>query len=62
MVLGLGVGAAAVVGLVVYFLAGRRPAAGLAAAWLVLTGSGAALVPLVALAFNAFDVSRDTPA
>jgi hypothetical protein len=32
------------------------------AAWLVLLGCGAALVPLVALAFRWFDVGRDTPA
>jgi hypothetical protein len=34
---------------------------GVAAAWPVVAVSGAALVPLVALAFQAFDVGRDTP-
>jgi hypothetical protein len=34
---------------------------GVAAAWPVVVVSGAALVPLVALAFQAFDVGRDTP-
>jgi hypothetical protein len=35
---------------------------GAAAAWPVVALSGAALVPVVALAFKRFDVSRDTPA
>jgi hypothetical protein len=34
---------------------------GLAAAWAALALSGACLVPLIALAFAAFDVGRDTP-
>ncbi len=37
-------------------------AAGAAAAWLVVLLCGLAFVPLVAWAFNAFDVGRDTPA
>lgn len=37
------------------------PFAGVAAGWVVLALSGAMLVPLVAMAFNAFDVGRDTP-
>ncbi len=32
-----------------------------AAAWPVVAGSAAALVPAIALAFQAFDVGRDTP-
>ncbi len=52
---------AAAVGLLVGWLT-RSVAAGVAAAWPVVVLSGAALVPLVALAFRAFDVSRDTPA
>ena len=36
-----------------------RPA--LAAAWVALSLGGACLVPLIALAFTAFDVGRDTP-
>jgi hypothetical protein len=35
---------------------------GVAAAWPVVVVSGAALVPLVAVAFVWFDVGRDTPA
>jgi hypothetical protein len=54
--------AAAAVGGLTWFLTGRSVAAGIAAAWPVVAVSGAALVPLVALAFNAFDVGRDTPA
>jgi hypothetical protein len=34
---------------------------GLAAAWIVVSLSGLAFVPLVAWSFNAFDVTRDTP-
>jgi hypothetical protein len=36
--------------------------AGGSAAWLIVLISGIALVPLIARAFNAFDVGRDTPA
>jgi hypothetical protein len=43
-------------------LTGRNLAAGVAAAWPVVALAGAGLVPLVALAFRAFDVGRDTPA
>ncbi|HZY84192.1 MAG TPA: hypothetical protein VFE78_05145, partial [Gemmataceae bacterium] len=34
---------------------------GAVAAWPVVVAAGAALVPLIALAFQAFDVGRDTP-
>jgi Putative ABC exporter len=54
--------AAGLVGLVGYKLTGDNELAGVAAAWPVVAGCGAALVPLVAWAFTAFDVSRDTPA
>jgi hypothetical protein len=37
-------------------------AAMLAAAWLVVTGCGVGLLPLVRLAYDRFDVARDTPA
>src|SRR5262249_20608994 len=36
-------------------------AAGLAATWLVTLGCAIGLIPLVVLAFNRFDVTRDTP-
>jgi hypothetical protein len=36
-------------------------AAGLAAAWVVALGCGIGLIPLVVIAFNRFDVTRDTP-
>jgi hypothetical protein len=52
---------AAAVGVLVWWLT-RSVAAGVAAAWPVVAGSGAALLPVVAWAFRAFDVSRDTPA
>jgi len=42
----------------VRFIAGRVAAL---AGWLVVSLSGLALLPLVALAFKAFDVGRDTP-
>jgi len=36
-------------------------APGLYVLWLMMAGCGAALLPLVALAFERFDVGRDTP-
>jgi hypothetical protein len=66
-------GAAALVGGLVYVLVGlaTRPLPGagemmqwacaLAAAWMAVAVCAAALVPLVAKAFVAFDVARDTP-
>jgi ABC-2 type transport system permease protein len=53
---------AVVVGAVVYLVTDGNLPAACAAAWPVVALSGAALVPLVALAFRAFDVGRDTPA
>jgi hypothetical protein len=44
------------------WLATGNVAAVVAVSWLVACAAGAALVPFVALAFKAFDVSRDTPA
>jgi hypothetical protein len=44
-----------------YYLSGHNEAAAIAAAWLVLTGEAIGLVPLVALAFQRFDVARDVP-
>ncbi len=52
--------AAGVGGLV--YLWTENAAYALAAAWPVVALFGAALVPLVALAFRWFDVGRDTPA
>jgi hypothetical protein len=42
-------------------LVSRSVWVGVAAAWPVVAFGGAALVPLIALAFQAFDVGRDTP-
>jgi len=52
--------AAVVGGIVTYFT--DNIALGVAASWPVVALFGAALVPLVALAFQWFDVGRDTPA
>ena len=52
---------AGVVGGVVYLFT-ESIAIGMAAAWPVVALFGAALVPLVSLAFQWFDVGRDTPA
>jgi hypothetical protein len=52
---------AGVVGMVVGGVTGNA-AAGAAAALPVVVVAGAALIPLLALAFKAFDVGRDTPA
>jgi hypothetical protein len=59
----LGVGALAVgFGWGAYFLAGRSLVAGAAVGWMIVTACAWVLVPLLALAFDAFDVSRDIPA
>jgi hypothetical protein len=62
--IGLGITAGVAIGVffVAYFLSDRNPWAGVAASWPVVALAGAALVPLIALAFQAFDVGRDTPA
>jgi hypothetical protein len=54
-------GLSAVVLLLVSWLSGSD-AAGALSAWLTLSAFAAALVPLVALAFDRFDVARDMPA
>ena len=54
------VGLAGVVGVVASLLSGSGPV-GLAAAWLVLVACAVGMVPLVGMAFQLFDVSRDTP-
>jgi hypothetical protein len=43
------------------YLVSRSMVATLTVAWLVLAGACASLVPLVAVAFKRFDVTRDTP-
>jgi hypothetical protein len=54
-------GVVALVAVLAYFVAGESWPAALAAAWVLLAGLCAALVPLLALAFRQFDVARDTP-
>ncbi len=60
LALGVVATAAAVVGTVAAFATGSVWV-GVVAAWPVVAVSGAALVPFLALAFQAFDVGRDTP-
>lgn len=60
LALGTALVGAAVAYFLVWFLAHSLPGA-LAAAFVVLAGCAAALVPLLALAFARFDVARDTP-
>jgi hypothetical protein len=55
------VGVASLVGVVAYFLAGESYFAAGLAAWLVITAGAAATVPLLSLAFDRYDVARDTP-
>jgi hypothetical protein len=55
-------GGAALAGFVVFLVTGRNVPLGVAAAWLVVACAGAALLWPIALAFNAFDVGRETPA
>ncbi len=59
--LGLALGSAGLVGVLVYLAAGRSWPPALIAAWLVLAAYAIGMIPLVALAFRKFDVSRDTP-
>ena len=58
---GLAVGIAALPGLAAYYLAGGSWLAAGAAAWVGVAGLAMSLVPLIAIAFNRFDVARDTP-
>lgn len=44
-----------------FFLSGRSSTAAFIAGWTAISGAAAGLVPLVALAFQKFDVARDTP-
>ena len=59
--LGITLTAAALVGFTVGYLTDSVPL-GVAASWPVVVLIGAALIPLVSLAFQWFDVGRDTPA
>ncbi len=52
---------AALAGVLVYFLTGFNMWAAATAAWLAAALFAAALVPLMGLAFHAYDVSRDAP-
>jgi ABC-2 type transport system permease protein len=54
-------GTAAGVGGLVYWLTAQSQLPALVAAWLVLSGFGIGLIPLVASAFRRFDVAADTP-
>jgi hypothetical protein len=54
--------AAAVTGVVAWYVAGESVLIGVVAAWPVVAICAAALVPFVAWAFILFDVGRDTPA
>ncbi len=52
---------AATTGVVVYFLTASNMWAAATAAWLAAAAFAAGLVPLMGLAFRAYDVSRDAP-
>ena len=54
-------GLVAAVAAAVYFASGQRTLPAFAAAWVLVCALAAALVPLVAHAFQRFDVARDTP-
>ena len=60
--LAVGGGLAAGIGLAVYFLLGHHATVAVVAAWIVMVGVALATLPVVGLAFNRFDVSRDVPA
>jgi Putative ABC exporter len=55
------VAAAFLAGLAAYFIGGHSWTAGLIVAWLVVAGVALGLIPLVALAFQHFDVAADVP-
>jgi hypothetical protein len=60
-VLGMVALAAALAGVLAYFVAGESAVAAVAAACTVVAVADAALVPLLVLAFDHFDVARDLP-
>jgi hypothetical protein len=49
-------------GLIAYLLSRYSVVVGYAGGWLALAAAGVSLVPLLGLAFERFDVTRDTPA
>jgi hypothetical protein len=55
------VGTCALLGFVMYALLDNNKVAGLTTAWLMLAGMVCALIPPLAIAFQKFDVARDTP-
>jgi hypothetical protein len=61
IVVGIAAGMVAGVGALVYFFLVPSWTVTLVVAWLTLAGFELALVPLVVLAFNQYDVARDTP-
>ena len=54
-------GLAGALGAAVYYVTGQRWEGAIATAWVVMLISGLGLVPLVALAFDQFDVSQTLP-
>ena len=60
--LGMATAAAFAAGFLAYLVSGSNQTVGMAAAWVVLAAAGVCLLPLIALAFNGFDVTRDVPA
>jgi hypothetical protein len=57
----IGAGLAGGLGVGVYYLTGHAIAPALLVAWVIMLVGSLAIVPLVASAFEHFDVSRDTP-
>ena len=60
--LGIGLGLAALIGVGVYFAAGRSFPPALVASWMVMSAFALAIIPLVGQAFSRFDVAGDIPA
>ncbi len=60
--LGLGAGLAGLAGVAAYFATGRALLPALVVAWAVMAACALAVLPLVGLAFDRFDVSGDIPA
>jgi hypothetical protein len=61
ILVGLAVGIATLVAVLIYHLLGRSLTAALVGAWFVLVGFDAGVIPLIVLGFRRFDVARDTP-
>ena len=60
--LGIGLGLAALIGVGVYFAAGRSFPPALVASWIAMSAFALAIIPLVGHAFSRFDVAGDIPA